>query len=57
MHLFYLQQDSPAPSHTPQVPNCSLAYEAKEPYLRLYSPLYSITHEGLENKGNETAES
>ena len=57
MHLFYLQQDSPAPSHTPQVPNCSLAYETKEPYLRLYSPLYSITQEGLENKGNETAES
>lgn len=42
MHLFYLQQDSPAPSHTPQVPNCSLAYETKEPYLRLYSPLYSL---------------
>ena len=42
MHLFYLQQDSPAPSHTPQVPNCSLAYETKEPYPRLYSPLYSL---------------
>lgn len=46
MHLFYLQQDSPVPpphpSHTPQVPNCSLAYETKDPYVRLYSLLYSL---------------
>lgn len=32
----------PHPSHTPQVPNCSLAYETKDPYLRLYSLLYSL---------------
>lgn len=32
----------PHPSHTPQVPNCSLAFETKEPYLRLYSLIYSL---------------